>query len=24
MTPARFRRLTPLGADGWAAIDAWT
>jgi thiamine-phosphate pyrophosphorylase len=23
MTPTRFRRLQPLGADGWAAIDAW-
>ncbi|MDQ4421760.1 thiamine phosphate synthase [Sphingobium sp. DEHP117] len=22
MTPARFRRLKPLGAHGWAAIDA--
>lgn len=24
MTPARFRRLRHLGAQGWAAIDAWT
>lgn len=24
MTPARFRRLQTLGAQGWAAIDAWT
>lgn len=23
MTPTRFRRLQPLAAEGWAAIDAW-
>ena len=23
MTPERFQRLKPLGAQGWAAIDAW-
>ncbi|HEU4970013.1 MAG TPA: thiamine phosphate synthase [Sphingomonas sp.] len=23
MTSTRFRRLQPLGADGWAAIDHW-
>ena len=24
MSSTRFRRLAQLGADGWAAIDAWT
>ncbi|UAK26777.1 thiamine phosphate synthase [Sphingomonas nostoxanthinifaciens] len=24
MTAARFRRVGPLGAYGWAAIDAWS
>ena len=24
MTPNRFKRLKSLGAQGWAAIDAWT
>jgi thiamine-phosphate pyrophosphorylase len=24
MTPNRFRRLRAFGAQGWAAIDAWT
>jgi thiamine-phosphate pyrophosphorylase len=24
VTPARYKRLQRLGADGWAAIDAWT
>lgn len=23
MTPGNARRLAPLGADGWAAIDSW-
>lgn len=23
LTPERYRRLAPLGAKGWAAIDAW-